>query len=115
MHFRPPRLSTYWITNPIRRSAEENGWNMTRIESKVVRFLRENPGADFIAAFLVALTLVAFIYPFDQVVANQIVDFAFFSLIAGIILEILIRRRGIRPNDEEGKGNVQTKRKNLEH
>ena len=63
--------------------------------------MRENPGADFIAAFIAALILVAFIYPFVPDIANEIVNFAFFSLVAGVILQILSLRRSSKPSDQK--------------
>jgi glycerol uptake facilitator-like aquaporin len=56
-------------------------------ESWIVRYLRKNPGADFIASFLVALILVAFVHPLGEEPAKQFANLAFVSLIAGIALQ----------------------------
>lgn len=58
-------------------------------KSRVRLYIQDNPGADFITAFILVLIIVAFIYPFDQDIANGLTDFAFFSLIAGVILQVL--------------------------
>jgi hypothetical protein len=51
--------------------------------------LRENPGADFVVAFILALLIVAFAYPLDRDIADKIANFAFLSLVAGVALQIL--------------------------
>jgi hypothetical protein len=55
--------------------------------------IRENPGADFIAAFIITLIIVALIYPITKDIANELTNFAFFSLVAGVILQALALRR----------------------
>jgi hypothetical protein len=75
-------------------------------KSRVSDYLRENPGADFIAAFIIALVLAALIYPFGPDIANEIVNFAFFSLVAGVILQILSLRRSNKPPDRNGETRV---------
>ena len=62
-------------------------------KSRISLYIRENPGADFFAAFIVALIIVAFIYSFDEDIANELTNFAFFSLVAGVILQALALRR----------------------
>lgn len=66
---------------------------MVSTESRISGYVRENPGADFIVAFIVALIIVAFVYPFDADIANELINFAFFSLVAGVILQVLALRR----------------------
>jgi predicted ABC-type exoprotein transport system permease subunit len=66
---------------------------MASTKSRISLYIRENPGADFIAAFIVALIIVALIYPFTADIANELTNFAFFSLIAGVILQALALRR----------------------
>ena len=61
--------------------------------SRISRYIRENPGADFIAAFLITLIIVALIYPITENIANELTNFAFFSLVAGVILQFLTLRR----------------------
>jgi len=61
-------------------------------KSGIRLYLRDNPGADFIAAFVVALIIAAFIYPFDQDIANGLTYFAFFSLLVGVVLQALTLR-----------------------
>jgi len=63
------------------------------VASTVSGYLRENPGADFIVAFLITLIIAAFIYPFTEDIANELTNFAFFSLLAGVILQALALRR----------------------
>jgi len=70
-------------------------------KSRVSDYLRENPGGDFIIAFIVALMVVAVIYPFAPDVANEIVNFAFFSLVAGVALQILSSQRKSPGRSEE--------------
>ena len=53
------------------------------------RYLQENPGADFVAAFIVSLIVIALVYPFSRDIAEKIASFAFFSLVAGVILQAL--------------------------
>jgi Na+/H+-dicarboxylate symporter len=65
--------------------------------SGLPRYLAENPGADFVAAFILALVFVAFIYPFSKDIAEKIMNVAFFSLIVGVILQVLSFKR--RPVD----------------
>ena len=65
---------------------------MGSTESRISLYIRENPGADFIAAFIVALIIVAFLYSFDETIANELTNFAFFSLVAGVILQALALR-----------------------
>ncbi len=57
--------------------------------SKISRHLRENPGADFVAAFIIALIIIALVYLFDVEIANELANFAFFTLVAGVVLQIL--------------------------
>ena len=66
---------------------------MGSTKSRISLYIRENPGADFIAAFIVALIIVAFIYPFAEDIANELTNFAFFSLVVGVILQALALRR----------------------
>lgn len=66
---------------------------MSSSKSRISLYIRENPGADFIAAFIVALIIVALIYPFAEDIANELTNFAFFSLVAGVILQALALRR----------------------
>jgi len=66
---------------------------MTSAESKISRYILQNPGGDFVAASIATLILVAFIYPFAEDIANEIVTFALVSLIAGVILQVLTLRR----------------------
>ena len=72
---------------------EEDDCQMGSGESRFSLYIRENPGADFIAAFIVALIIVAFVYSFDKDIANELTNFAFFSLVAGVILQALALRR----------------------
>ena len=72
---------------------EEDDCQMGSGESRFSLHIRENPGADFIAAFIVALIIVAFVYSFDKDIANELTNFAFFSLVAGVILQALALRR----------------------
>jgi hypothetical protein len=41
----------------------------------------------------VTLIVVALIYPFAVDIANELINFAFFSLVAGVILQVLTLRR----------------------
>lgn len=41
------------------------------------------------AAFIVSLIVIALVYPFSNDIANKIANFAFFSLVAGVILQVL--------------------------
>jgi hypothetical protein len=59
------------------------------MSSKLFRYLLENPGADFVAAFILALIVIAFVYPFDRDIAEKVANFAFFSLVAGVVLQAL--------------------------
>lgn len=69
-------------------------WEDDRVMSpRISRYLHENPGADFIAAFIITLIIVALIYPFAADIANELTNFAFFSLVAGVILQTLTLRR----------------------
>ena len=68
-------------------------------ESRFLRYTLENPGADFVAAFIVALIIVAIIYPLNQDMANEIMNFAFFSLIIGVVLQVIAL--GLHRGDEE--------------
>ena len=61
--------------------------------SRISQYIRENPGADFIAAFIVTMIIIALIYPLTQDIANELTNFAFFSLVAGVILQALALRR----------------------
>ena len=65
---------------------------MVTTKSRISSYIRENPGADFIAAFIVTLIIVALIYPFTEDIANELTNFAFFSLVAGVILQVLALR-----------------------
>jgi len=60
--------------------------------SRISRYVRENPGADFILAFIITLIIVALIYPFAEDIANELTNFGFFSLVAGVILQVLALR-----------------------
>jgi len=64
--------------------------------SRISSYIRENPGADFILAFIIMLIIVALIYPFTPDLANELTNFAFFSLVVGVILQALT----LRPNKE---------------
>ena len=67
---------------------------------KLSRYLLENPGADFIAAFILALIVIAFIYPFHREIAEKVANFAFFSLVAGVVLQVLaLRRKEAQPDE----------------
>jgi len=65
---------------------------MTSAESKISRYILQNPGGDFVAASIATLILVAFIYPFAEDIANELTNFGFFSLVAGVILQVLALR-----------------------
>ena len=68
--------------------------------SKLTGYLLENPGADFVAAFILALIVVAFVYPFDRYIADRVANFAFFSLVAGVVLQVLaLRRKEAQPDE----------------
>jgi uncharacterized membrane protein len=66
---------------------------MSSSESGITRYLRKNPGADFIVSFLLALMIVAFVYHFDRGLASEFANLALVSLMAGIILQGLSLRR----------------------
>jgi hypothetical protein len=66
---------------------------MDSTESRISLYIRENPGADFIAAFIIMLLIVACVYPYDPDIADELTNFAFFSLVAGVILQVLALRR----------------------
>ena len=66
---------------------------MASTVSRISLYLRDNPGADFIAAFIITLIIVALIYPYTEDIANELTNFAFFSLVAGVILQALSLRR----------------------
>jgi len=72
---------------------------MASTESKIYHYILQNPGGDFIAASVVTLIFAAFIYPFAQDIANEIVTFAFSSLAAGLLLQILSLRRDNKLTD----------------
>ena len=57
--------------------------------SQLSKHLQENPGADFVVAFILALLIVALVYPLDGEIANKIASFAFLSLVAGVVLQVL--------------------------
>jgi hypothetical protein len=73
--------------------------------------LRENPGADFIAAFILALIVVALVYPFDREVADKITNFAFLSLVAGVALQILGLRTERKDLPEKETARVQPEKR----
>jgi hypothetical protein len=66
--------------------------------SQLSKHLQENPGADFVAAFIGALIVSAAVYAFDRQIAEKITEFAFFSLVTGVALQILALRRQARPS-----------------
>jgi predicted ABC-type exoprotein transport system permease subunit len=65
---------------------------MSSIKSRISAYIRENPGSDFIVAFMIAMLLVALVFPFDQDMANELANLAFFTLVAGVILQALALR-----------------------
>ena len=68
--------------------------------SQLSKYLQENPGADFVVAFILALLIVALVYPLDRDIADKIVSFAFFSLVSGVVLQVLTLRQKDAPHDE---------------
>ena len=58
----------------------------------ISHYLRENPGADFIAAFIVALIAATIVNFYDRDLANEYAMLAFFSLVASVILQTLTMR-----------------------
>jgi len=60
--------------------------------SQLSKRLRENPGADFLVAFILALLVVAVVYPLDRDIVDKIASFSFVSLVAGVVLQVLAQK-----------------------
>ncbi len=56
---------------------------------KVPPYLRENPGAVFILVFILALIVIAVVYPYDRSLADELATNAFYFLVVGVILQVV--------------------------
>jgi len=55
------------------------------------KYLRENPGAPFIIAFQVMLIVCAVLLAVgNETVANELTIYAFYCLVAGIIIQFIV-------------------------
>jgi len=61
-------------------------------------YLRRNPGAIPILVFVLTLIVVAVIYPYNRVLADELVTNAFYFLVVGIILQAIASARCKKPS-----------------
>jgi len=65
---------------------------LARITVKIGRvppYLKENPGAIFILVFILALIVIAVIYPYDRALADELATNAFYFLVLGVLLQVV--------------------------
>ena len=75
---------------------------MTRITIRVGDFpeyLRKHPGAIPILVFILTLVVVAVIYPYNRVLADELITNAFYFLVVGVILQAIACARSKKPSN----------------
>lgn len=74
-----------------------------KIVLRIRRYLRENPGAPFIVAFQMLLLVCAgLLISGSSGIANEVAVWAYYSLVVGLVLQLVSFVRHNRGNDNKG-------------